>query len=70
MRATVMTEHEKTWNYQRHIMKDGTIDICRAYQRPGECLRHIVSGCSHLVNSKYFHKYLLRKRMKFERSWT
>ncbi|CAH2260576.1 jg18268 [Pararge aegeria aegeria] len=47
----------KTRNYQKHIMKDGTLDICRACHRPGETLRHIVSGCSHLANSEYLHRH-------------
>ncbi|CAH2208720.1 jg1395 [Pararge aegeria aegeria] len=50
--CAIMDEVIKTRNYRKHIMKDGTLDICRACHRPGESLRHIVSGCSHLANGK------------------
>ena len=32
-------------------------NICRASHRPGECLRHIVSGCSRLANGWHLHRY-------------
>ncbi|CAH2243562.1 jg12873 [Pararge aegeria aegeria] len=52
-----MDEVIKTRNYRKHIMKDGTLDIGRACHRPGESLRHIVSGCSHLANGEYLHRH-------------
>ena len=38
-------------------MIDGTIDICRAFHLPGESLRHIVSGCSHVAKGEYLHRH-------------
>ena len=46
-----------TNNYRKYILKDGTVDICRACRRPGESLRHIISGCSHLANGEYLHRH-------------
>ncbi|RVE44451.1 hypothetical protein evm_010855 [Chilo suppressalis] len=48
--CAIADEVMKTNNYRRYILRDGTADICRACRRPGESLRHIVSGCSHLAN--------------------
>ncbi|CAH2267871.1 jg12947 [Pararge aegeria aegeria] len=53
--CAIMDEVIKTRNYRNNIMKDGTLVICRACHRPGESLRHIVSGCSHLANGEYLH---------------
>ena len=44
-------------------MKDGTVDICRACHRPGESIRHIMSGCSRLANGDYLHRYNLVARI-------
>ncbi|KAI8428025.1 hypothetical protein MSG28_002319 [Choristoneura fumiferana] len=52
-----------TNNYRRYILKDGTVDICRACRRPGESLRHIISGCSHLANGEYLHRHNLVARI-------
>ena len=35
-----------TNNYRKYILKDGTVDMCRACHRPGGSIRHIISGCS------------------------
>ena len=51
-----MDEVIKTRNYQRYIMKDGTINICRTCHRPGKSFRHIVSGSFHLANGEYLQK--------------
>ena len=45
----------KTQNYQWHIMKDGTINICLVFHLAGDSLRFIVSGCSNLANIEYLH---------------
>ncbi|CAH2242583.1 jg2089 [Pararge aegeria aegeria] len=55
--SAIMDEVNKTRNYRKHIMKDGTLDICRAFHRPGDSLRHIVSGCYHLANGEYLHTH-------------
>ena len=55
--CAIMDKVIKTRNYQRHIIKDGTIEICRACYRPEEFLRYIVSGCSHLANRVYLHRH-------------
>lgn len=52
-----------TNNYRKYILKDGTADICRACRRPGESLRHIISGCSHLANGEYLHRHNLVARI-------
>ncbi|XP_063544493.1 uncharacterized protein LOC134752733 [Cydia strobilella] len=52
-----------TNNYRKYILKDGTVDICRACRRPGESLRHIISGCSHLANGEYLHRHNLVARI-------
>ena len=44
-------------------MKDGTVDICRACHRPGESIRHIISGCSRLANGEYLHRHNLVARI-------
>ncbi|KAA5618058.1 hypothetical protein F3H11_34520 [Pseudomonas aeruginosa] len=46
-----------TNNYRKYILKDGTVDICRACHRPGESIRHIVSGCSRFANGEYLHRH-------------
>ena len=48
-----------TNNYRKYIVKDGTVDICRACHRPGETIRHIISGCSRLANGEYLHRHNL-----------
>ncbi|CAG4944763.1 unnamed protein product [Parnassius apollo] len=53
----------KTNNYRRYILKDGTVDICRACRHPGESLRHVISGCSALSNSEYLHRHNLVARI-------
>ncbi|XP_045535408.1 uncharacterized protein LOC106709986 [Papilio machaon] len=53
----IMDEVIVTNNYRKHILKDGTIDICRACRRPGESIRHIVSGCSRLADGAYLHRH-------------
>ena len=55
--CAIMDEVIKTRNYRKHIMKDGTLDICRACHHPGESLRHIVSGCPYLANGEYLHRH-------------
>ncbi len=52
-----------TNNYRKYIIKDGTADICRACHRPGESIRHIISGCSHLANGEYLHRHNLVARI-------
>lgn len=47
----------KTNNYRRYVIKDGTVDICRACHLPGETIRHITSGCSSLANTEYLHRH-------------
>ena len=34
--CAIADEVIKTNNYRKYIMKDGTVDICRACRRPGE----------------------------------
>ncbi|XP_075985622.1 uncharacterized protein LOC142982823 [Anticarsia gemmatalis] len=41
--CAIADEVVKTNNYRKYIMKDGTIDVCRACHQPGESLRHIFS---------------------------
>jgi len=53
----IMDEVVMTNNYRRYILKDGTVDICRACHCTGESLRHIVSGCSRLANGEYLHRH-------------
>ncbi|CAH2059309.1 unnamed protein product, partial [Iphiclides podalirius] len=53
----------KTNNYKRYILRDGTVDICRACRHPGESLRHVISGCSMLSNSEYLHRHNLVARI-------
>ncbi|CAG5021060.1 unnamed protein product [Parnassius apollo] len=71
---TTMTSHRmhhprssdqviKTNNYRRYILKDGTVDICRACRHPGESLRHVISGCSALSNSEYLQRHNLVARI-------
>ncbi|CAH2108107.1 unnamed protein product [Euphydryas editha] len=55
--CAIMDEVIKTNNYRKHIMKDGTPDICRACRKPGESIRHIVSGCGRLANGEYLHRH-------------
>ncbi|XP_022836903.1 uncharacterized protein LOC111364281, partial [Spodoptera litura] len=47
----------RTNNYRKHILRDGTADICRLCRRPGESLRHVTSGCSMLANTEYLHRH-------------
>jgi len=61
--CAIADEVIKTNNYRKYIMKDGTVDICRACRRPGESLRHIISGCSHLANGEYLHRHNLVARI-------
>lgn len=61
--CAIADEVVKTNNYRRYIIKDGTVDICRACRRPGESIRHIVSGCSHLANGEYLHRHNLVARI-------
>lgn len=61
--CAIQDEVVKTNNYRRHIMKDGTIDICRACHQPGESLRHVISGCSQLANTEYLHRHNLVARI-------
>lgn len=53
----IMDEVVMTNNYRKYIVKDGTVDICRACHCPGESIRHIVSGCSRLANGEYLHRH-------------
>lgn len=46
-----------TRNYHKYIMKDNTIDICRACGVAGETLRHITSGCSSLATIEYLYRH-------------
>ena len=55
--CAIMDEVILTNNYRRYIMKDGTVDVCRACHRPGESIRHIISGCSRLANGEYLHRH-------------
>ncbi|KAG6455661.1 hypothetical protein O3G_MSEX009336 [Manduca sexta] len=55
----IMDEVIKTNNYRKYILKDGTVDICRACHRPGESIRHVISGCSYLANGEYLHRHNL-----------
>ena len=55
--CAIADEVVKTNNYRKYILRDGTVDICRACHRPGESLRHIVSGCSRLANGEYLHRH-------------
>lgn len=55
--CAIMDEVMLTNNYRKYIMKDGTVDICRACHRPGESIRHIISGCSRLANGEYLHRH-------------
>ncbi|CAB0030643.1 unnamed protein product, partial [Trichogramma brassicae] len=57
--CAIADEVMMTNNYRRYILRDGTVDICRACRRPGESLRHIISGCSHLANGEYLHRHNL-----------
>ncbi|RVE41606.1 hypothetical protein evm_013746 [Chilo suppressalis] len=55
--CAIMDEVVMTKNYRRFILKDGTLDVCRACHRPGESLGHIISGCSRLANGEYLHRH-------------
>ncbi|MBF2463456.1 hypothetical protein ICI39_14075, partial [Listeria welshimeri] len=55
--CAIMDEVIMTNNYRKYIMKDGTVDICRACHSPGESIRHIISGCSRLANGEYLHRH-------------
>ncbi|CAB3260828.1 unnamed protein product [Arctia plantaginis] len=55
--CAIMDEVIMTNNYRKYILKDGTVDICRACHRPGESIRHIISGCSRLANGEYLHRH-------------
>ncbi|KAJ8736966.1 hypothetical protein PYW07_000237 [Mythimna separata] len=59
----IMDEVMMTNNYRKYIVKDGTVDICRACHLPGESIRHIISGCSHLANGDYLHRHNLVARI-------
>ena len=59
----IMDEVMMTNNYRKYIVKDGTVDICRACHRPGESIRHIISGCSSLANGDYLHRHNLVARI-------
>ncbi|XP_063821249.1 uncharacterized protein LOC135071388 [Ostrinia nubilalis] len=61
--CAIADEVMMTNNYRKYILKDGTVDICRACHRPGESLRHIISGCSHLANGEYLHRHNLVARI-------
>ncbi|XP_061704430.1 uncharacterized protein LOC133515871 [Cydia pomonella] len=61
--CAIADEVMMTNNYRKYILKDGTVDICRACRRPGESLRHIISGCSHLANGEYLHRHNLVARI-------
>ena len=61
--CAIADEVVKTNNYRRYIIKDGTVDICRACRRPGESIRHVISGCSHLANGEYLHRHNLVARI-------
>ncbi|XP_063825313.1 uncharacterized protein LOC135074861 [Ostrinia nubilalis] len=61
--CAISDEVMMTNNYRKYILKDGTVDICRACHRPGESLRHIISGCSHLANGEYLHRHNLVARI-------
>lgn len=53
----IMDEVIKTNNYRKYIIKDGTLDICRACHQPGESIRHVISGCPRLANGEYLHRH-------------
>ena len=61
--CAIMDEVMMTNNYRKYIVKDGTVDICRACHRPGESIRHIISGCSSLANGEYLHRHNLVARI-------
>ncbi|KAJ8723807.1 hypothetical protein PYW07_007787 [Mythimna separata] len=61
--CAIMDEVVLTNNYRRFIVKDGTVDICRACHCPGESIRHIISGCSRLANGEYLHRHNLVARI-------
>lgn len=61
--CAIMDEVMMTNNYRKYIIKDGTVDICRACHHPGESIRHIISGCSHLANGEYLHRHNLVARI-------
>ncbi|KAJ8714401.1 hypothetical protein PYW07_002626 [Mythimna separata] len=61
--CAIMDEVIMTNNYRRFIVKDGTVDICRACHRPGESIRHIISGCPSLANGEYLHRHNLVARI-------
>ncbi|XP_050552268.1 uncharacterized protein LOC126911117 isoform X2 [Spodoptera frugiperda] len=55
--CAIMDEVILTNNYRKYIIKDGTVDICRACHSPGESIRHIISGCGRLANGEYLHRH-------------
>lgn len=61
--CAIQDEVIMTNNYRRFIIKDGTVDICRACHKSGETIRHITSGCSHLANGQYLHRHNLVARI-------
>ncbi|KAJ0170136.1 hypothetical protein K1T71_014064 [Dendrolimus kikuchii] len=61
--CAIMDEVIKTNNYRKYILKDGTLDVCRACHRPGESIRHVTSCCSRLANSEYLHRHNLVARI-------
>lgn len=55
--CAIMDEVILTNNYRKYIIKDGTVDICRACHSPGESIRYIISGCGRLANGEYLHRH-------------
>lgn len=47
----------RTKNYEKHILKMGTVDKCRKCNLPGETIEHITSGCPNLADNDYLSRH-------------
>lgn len=47
----------RTRNYEKHIMKMNSVDVCRRCNKPGETIEHITAGCSALADTEYLSRH-------------
>ncbi|XP_030765533.1 uncharacterized protein LOC115889621 [Sitophilus oryzae] len=47
----------RTRNYEKHILKTDTIDVCRKCAKPGETIEHITGACSALADTDYLCRH-------------
>ena len=45
LNTAVQDQALNTRYYHKHIIKQGTTDLCRMYQSKPETVEHIISGC-------------------------